>query len=507
MKAIRQVVALTASILLAVLADFRPTSAAEILVEAETFDDYGGWILDSQFVDEMGSPYLMAHGLGKPVANAKTKFRLPEVGNYKVWVGTKDWVPSHHPGRFKVLIDGKPLDTEFGASGKGWAWQPGGTVRIRSATVTIELKDLTGFDGRCDAIFLTTEDKTPPPAFDKASQAWRKRTLDLPKEPIEAGKFDVVVVGGGIAGCAGTLAAARLGCRVALIQNRPVLGGNGSKEVGISPNGERGTRGSLVDELSRRKTDGDLRARDILEAEPTVSLFLEHHAYAVVMDDQRIVAIDARHAPSGIERRFRAPIFIDCTGRAAVGILAGAETRFGREARAEFKESLAPEAADKMHHGNTVTFHTRMADQPVPFPDVPWAVAVAKDYADLGGQIASPGQENKRGPVAGEGQSHAMTHFWEYGQWLDPYADAETIRDHLLRAIYGTFANVKRMAPDKYDNLVLDWVGHVSATGEFRRFVGDYILTENDIRAVRQFPDAVAVNRGILCLHYPGHKK
>ncbi|MEN0139773.1 MAG: FAD-dependent oxidoreductase, partial [Rhodococcus sp. (in: high G+C Gram-positive bacteria)] len=95
------------------------------------------------------------------------------------------------------------------------------------------------------------------------------------------------------------------------------------------------------------------------------------------------------------------------------------------------------------------------------------------------------------------------THFWEYGQWLDPYTQGEEIRDHLLCALYGTFANVKQIEPDTYANLALDWVAFVAGQGEFRRYLGDYVLTENDIREHRQFPDAVALNSGAFCLHYP----
>ncbi|WP_084350723.1 FAD-dependent oxidoreductase [Millisia brevis] len=96
------------------------------------------------------------------------------------------------------------------------------------------------------------------------------------------------------------------------------------------------------------------------------------------------------------------------------------------------------------------------------------------------------------------------THFWEYGQWLDPYTSGELVRDHLLRAIYGTFSNVKRMEPEQYANLRFDWVAFVAAQGEYRRYVGDYILTENDVRTHRRFPDAVVRNSGAFCLHYPG---
>ena len=185
--------AVWAAALATTFATILPSLGAEILIEAGAFDEYGGWILDSQFVDQMGSPYLLAHGLGVPVASAKTKVHIPEAGQYRVWVRAKDWVPSHHPGRFQVRINGTPLDIEFGANGKDWTWQDGGTVRLGPESVTIELKDDTGFDGRCDAIFLTTSDKVPPEGVDDAARTGRRRLLGLPEKPVEAGEFDVPI--------------------------------------------------------------------------------------------------------------------------------------------------------------------------------------------------------------------------------------------------------------------------------------------------------------------------
>lgn len=78
-------------------------------------------------------------------------------------------------------------------------------------------------------------------------------------------------------------------------------------------------------------------------------------------------------------------MFVDASGTAALGVLSGADTMFGREARADYNEPYAPEVADDMHHGNTLFFRTRMADHPEPVPDVPWATEVSKDYANLSG--------------------------------------------------------------------------------------------------------------------------
>jgi hypothetical protein len=481
-----------------------------ILVEAEDFDDYGGWVLDSQFETTMGSPYLLAHGLGRPVGDATTSITVANGGEYEVWVRAKDWVPSYHPGRFKLSINGVTLETEFGANDRDWSWQSAGMIALPKGEVSLALHDLTGFDGRCDAIYFSPDGTAPPSAVDDASRAWRKALRGLPIGPIDAGNYDVVVVGGGVSGCAAALTAARFGQRVALIHDRPVLGGNASKEIGLMP---RGTQGALLKELSARTPDGDLVAFSLLQAEPTASIFLEHRIVGAVTEGAKIVSVDAVQARGGHERRFRGRMFIDTTGTAMLGVLAGAETLFGREARSEFNEPYAPDVADDMHHGNTLFFRTRMTDHPVPFPEVPWATEVSKDYANLSGQLTKPGVENGPGPSAGANPAapefrfgskadvFPATHFWEYGQWLDPYTSGELVRDYLMRALYGTFSNVKRLEPDAYANLEFEWMAYVAAQGEFRRYKGDYVLTENDIRNHTRFNDTLIANDGSFCIH------
>jgi hypothetical protein len=498
----------------------------EFLVEAESFDNYGGWTLESQFIDEMGSAYLLAHGIGVPREDAWTDIEIPEDGEYRVWVRTKDWVPDYHPGTFQLLVNAQPIDKTFGASGKGWSWELAEHVHLPQGKVRLSLHDLTGFDGRCDAIYITNTTITPIDYPSVAARNWRKRLLGLPMEPTPRGHYDVVVVGGGIPGCCAAYTAAKLGNKVALIHEMEYLGGNASAEVGLTPEGRIG---GLVDRMSERLQDGDIAARKILGDMPNCDLLMSEHVFSTSVEDGKIASVDIHNAKTNQESRIFGKIFIDCSGRAILGILSGAATMEGQEAKSDYGESLAPEHADSMHHGNTVLFRTEMKDEPVDFPEVPWAQRVAKDFTDLGGQIkpatclGGPGPyENQPGPYIGPrkirpvkredgGWDNAMnlpkSHFWEYGQWLDPYSSKEEIRDFLLCAIIGTYANVRAADPDKYRNLALVHLTNVAATGAFRNYLGDYVLTENDIRNHTEFEDAIVLNYGAFCLHYPGNKK
>ena len=211
-------------------------SAQELLVEAESFADSGGWKLDTQFIDEMGSPYMLAHGLGRNVDDATTTIEFPETGTYRMFVRTKDWVArweaDGQPGKFQVSVNGTTLAQTFGTKGAQWFWHDGGEVEITSEQAKLGLHDLTGFDGRCDAIFFTKVG-TVPPNEPAALLSWRQKQLGLADKPTQEGPYDLVVVGGGYAGMGAALSGARMGCKVALIQNRPVLGGNGSSEVRV----------------------------------------------------------------------------------------------------------------------------------------------------------------------------------------------------------------------------------------------------------------------------------
>ena len=113
-----------------------PAPSAGLLLEAASFAKRGGWQLDTQHYHQMGGNYLLAHGMGKPVANAMTTVAFPQAGTWHVWVRTRNWCPGdwQAPGRFKLHVNGKPLATEFGAVNDRWHWQKGGSVEIAAIT-------------------------------------------------------------------------------------------------------------------------------------------------------------------------------------------------------------------------------------------------------------------------------------------------------------------------------------------------------------------------------------
>lgn len=445
---------------------------SEVLAPASAFAHPGGWALDTQFTESVGFPYLLAHGLGVPVLDAHTEVELPGAGLWRVWVHTRNWVPdaAEPPGRFQVLVDGLPLARVFGTAPNAWGWADGGTVEVTRPCVRVALRDLTGFDGRCSAVAFTRGDKAPAAGACEGP---------APQEH----RFDLVVVGGGIAGTCAALAAARQGLAVALLHDRPVLGGNASQEIRVWCGGE--ARHALVREVRNRFMNReagaalcDRQRMRLVQDEPALSLFAGWRACGVSLsgDKKRIAAVEARQVETRAPGRFHAPLFVDATGDGWIGYWAGADYRMGREAKREYGESLAPETADAQTLGCSLMWTSMEANDAVPFGPLPWAEPAAQGVA------ATQGEWN-----------------WEYGLDRDTITDAEAIRDRLLRVIYGSFSLAKRCGCNA--KRALDFVPFNLGKRESRRLLGDVVLTENDVREKTPFPDAVATGTWSIDLH------
>lgn len=476
------------SILLACLslAATSALAADSLLVEAESFKDPGGWSLDTQFIEIMGSPYLLAHGLGQPVKDATTTVKFPSAGQYHVYVRTKDWVARWKapgtPGKFQVLVDGKALGETFGTKGAEWNWQDGGTVNIVNPEVTLALHDLAGFDGRCDAIYFSKEAVAPPADGEKLAQ-WRRTTLGLPEKPTEAGKYDLVVVGGGYAGMGAAISAARMGLKVALIQDRPVLGGNGSSEVRVWAMGgiRRGLYpniGEIVEEFQDKAKSspgtkeefGDDKKEAVVRAEKHITLFLNNHVIATEMrDKQHIASVTALDVTTSERRRFEGQFFVDSTGHGTIGALSGAELTI-RETE---------------HLGMSNMWRWETTDTPQTFAPITWGL-------DL---------EMEDFPYPRRG--HAEW-FWEGGFNVHPIAGLEATRDWNLRAIYGAWNAMKNKGgKDEHLNAKLEWIAYIGGTRESRQLIGDVVLTREDVEQKKPFPDGTVPTTWDIDLHYP----
>ena len=324
--------------------------SSAIWVDASEFSSRGGWELDTQFTYAVGAACLVANGIGSPVADAHHQAPVTESGEYRVWVLARNWLPEYTPGTFRLRLSHYSsdavlgLDRVFGADGSGdWLWEDGGVVRLERGRLILTLSDQTGWYGRCGAILLTTDPAYRPPSGADAMFRERERIKGWARAAAHE-RADLLVAGAGIAGVCAAVAAARLGLRVTLLQDRGVVGGNASSECCVSLNGaaprfDHARAGGIVEEIARERHarneygwSGACRA--LIEAEPTLDLHLHQRVIGVEQrEDRSIEAVLTVDPVTGRRDRFGADAFVDATGDGWLGYHAGAEFRQGREAR------------------------------------------------------------------------------------------------------------------------------------------------------------------------------
>ncbi len=480
-----------------------------ILVEAEGFTDTGGWVIDPQFMDLMGSPYLLAHGLGVPVKDAQTEVTIPKKGTYQVWVRTKDWVAQWKapgaPGRFQVIINGKPLETTFGTVGAQWHWQDGGKIHLSKGKLHLALHDLTGFEGRCDAILFSSDSSFAPPNTDPEMLVFRRHCLGLPDKPEHAGKYDLVVTGGGIAGTCAAVTAARLGLKVALIQDRPVLGGNNSSEVRVWLQGARSKEpwprvGDVVAELepdnhahygptNTAELYEDDKKLAVARGETNIDLYLEHRGNGVEMEGTCIRAVFAQEIRTGRRIHIEGRWFADCTGDACIGALAGAD--FDMQEKNKMGPSNLWNVCE-CKDTNAINTGTNVSAETVIFQSCPWALNLSKR--------PFPGRDKLK-----PDPSKLGGWYWESGFDRDPINEMEYVRDWNFRAMYGAWdalKNVDKVLPKHQ----LNWSAYILGKRESRRLLGDVILQVDDLMEDRKFPDGSAPTGWDNDLHVASHR-
>jgi len=469
-----------------------PAQAETIFIEAESFSDLGGWKTDTQFIESMGSPYLLAHGLGVPVRDAKTTVTITEDGEYTAWVRTVDWSErlgrAEGAGRFALSLNGTQVGEELGNGEPNWTWQKAGSLKLPAGENQLALHDLTGFNGRVDAVLLTSDAQLTPQNDSTPLAEWRAKLLGHTDAQQELDGYDLVVVGGGYGGMGAAISAARMGAKVAIIQNRPVFGGNGSSEIrvwamGTTPPSEYAL-GDIVHEVADAASKspalgeefGDDKKDQVLRAEDNIDIFLNHHAYGVEMKDGSIAGVKVFEVPTSQPKMIRGKFFADCTGHGFLGLWSGADT----------------EMLEKGRMGMSNMWAWESATAPSTFPDEPWMLDLKE------GDFPFP-------------RDHHAQWFWESGFDKHPIDELEITRDWNLVASYSAWSAMKNHGayaerdPQKldYEKARLTWLAYIGGTRETLQILGDVVLTKEEIESKKAFPDGCVLTTWTIDLHIP----
>ncbi len=320
-------------------------------------------------------------------------------------------------------------------------------------------------------------------------------------------EVDLCVVGGGIGGMLTAISAARRGAKVALMHDRPVLGGNASSEIRMWICGA-GTRvrnlqeTGIMEEIaldnmarnpSRNWSIWDALLYEKVRFEPNIDLILNCACCEAKMDGARIESVTGFQLTTYQRHTVRAKIFADCSGDSILAPLTGAAYRVGREAKSEFGEEFGIESADRKTMGSSLLIQARETDHKVAFTPPAWAY----DFPD--------DESLNHKPHDCLLKPHTNFYWIELGGEANTIADAEKLRDELLKIAFGVWDHMKNHGEHGADNWELEWIGFLPGKRESRRYVGDYTLTQNDVEnGGKRFEDTVAYGGWQIDNHLPG---
>lgn len=316
---------------------------------------------------------------------------------------------------------------------------------------------------------------------------------------------DVCVIGGGIGGLFTAVSAARHGAKVALMQDRPVLGGNASSEIRMWISGA-GTRvrdlqeTGIMEELllenmhrnpKRNFSIWDALLYEMVRFEDNIDLMLNCTCCEANTKDGRIESVKGFQLTTYTWHEVHAKIFVDSSGDSILAPLTGAEFKVGREAKSEFNEEFGLEVADKHTMGMSIMIQCRETDHPVSYTPPSWAYDFPTDEA----------MNNKPHNL----YAINTNFYWiELGGMQNSIDDTEEVRDELLKIAFGVWDHIKNHGDHGAENWELEWVSFLPGKRESRRYVGDYILTQHDVENCTPFEDVVAYGGWQIDNHLPG---
>ena len=318
----------------------------------------------------------------------------------------------------------------------------------------------------------------------------------------ETHKADICVVGGGLAGMCAALSAARHGCKVVLIHDRPVFGGNCSSEIRMWPLGAHGSSrretGIFEEIVLENMRVNPMRSWSVWDAvlynfmnnADNLTVVMNCSVNSLEVKKAKICSVTGWQLTTYTTHKVFANKFVDCSGDSILALLSGAEIMKGREPRDKYNEEAAPEAGDGCTMGNSLMLQARESNAPVTYtPPCRIRKISEKDLMNRCHDLTKFREGN----------------FWwiELGGELDTLADCEKIKNDLIKLSFGVWDHIKNEDNHGADNWVLDWAGFLPGKRESYRCKGDYVLTQNDVSGGTQFDDIIAYGGWSIDNHPP----
>lgn len=319
-------------------------------------------------------------------------------------------------------------------------------------------------------------------------------------------KCDLCVIGGGLGGILTAISAARHGAKVVLMQDRPVLGGNSSSEIRMWVSGagsrvrhlqETGIMEEILLENMYRNPSRNFSIWDSIlyekvKFEENIELLLNCACCDAKMNKNSIASVTGFQLTTYTWHTVEASIFADCSGDSILAELTGAEYMVGREDKKTFGESMALERADKKTMGMSLMIQAHETDRKIDFIPPSWAYTFHTD------------EEMNNKPHDCLEKINTNFYWIELGGEQDSIHDTESIRDELLKIAFGVWDHIKNQGEHGADNWELDWIGFLPGKRESRRYVGEYVMTQDDVVNARVPKDTVAYGGWQLDNHLPG---
>ena len=341
--------------------------------------------------------------------------------------------------------------------------------------------------------------------------------------------YDIVVVGGGMAGLCAAISAARHGANVALVHARPVLGGNASSEIRIHISGadqslrqtDYAESGLLYELMLENKSRNDTFNYSIWDMvlfeaaknEKNLTVYLNCPMFDCSVDGDIITSISCFQETTELTLKISAPLFVDATGNGTLGYFAGADYTQGSESNKEYGEPHAPDHPNNERMGNTILMKAVDTGHPVKYEPPAFVKKLTEHQLRYRVHSKTMKVDASMAPDPEEWLrlSACSCAAVDYGYWWlelmgdgdDIIPDYEKIRDDLMAYAYGLWDHIKNGGQHGAENFALEWVGALPGMRESRRLLGDYVLNECDILEHRQFDDAVAYGGWCVDLHAP----